>query len=108
MSEDQANDEAGGMFWNTPELIEKLLPYLDPSSTKCLAEAHDLTQETLLRDLVWSKLVRRAFPFSNNTRWGEEGELEVETSKAEILKMAANPKSLSARTPACDLRKVSS
>ena len=98
MSEDQANDEAGGMFWNTPELIEKLLPYLDPSSTKCLAEAHDLTQETLLRDLDWSKLVRRAFPFSNNTRWGEEGELEVVTRKAralaEILKMAANPKSL--------------
>ena len=112
MSEDQANDEAGGMFWNTPELIEKLLPYLDPSSTKCLAEAHDLTQETLLRDLVWSKLVRRAFPYSNNTRWGEEGELEVVTRKAralaEILKMAANPKSLSAGTPACDLREVSS
>ena len=97
MSEDPANDEARGKFWNTPELIRTLLPYLDPSSTKCLAEAHDLTQETLLRDLIWSKLIRRAFPYSNNTHWGE-GKLEVETTKAralaQILKMAANPKSL--------------
>ena len=97
MSEDPANDEARGKFWNTPELIRTLLPYLDPSSTKCLAEAHDLTQETLLRDLDWSKLVRRAFPPSKNTRWNE-GKLEVETPKAralaEILKMAPKSKSL--------------
>ena len=45
MSEDQANVDAGP-FWNTPELIEDLLPFLDPDSTKCLAEAHDLTART--------------------------------------------------------------
>ena len=45
MSEDQANVDASP-FWNTPELIEELLPFLDPDSTKCLAEAHDLTART--------------------------------------------------------------
>ena len=45
MSEYQANVGAS-TFWNTPELIEELLPFLDPDSTKCLAEAHDLTART--------------------------------------------------------------
>ena len=88
------------MFWNTPELIERLLPYLDAESTKCLAEAHDLTQETLLtRDSIWNKLLRRTFPYSKNTRWDED-KLEEETLMpkarllAQILKMASDPKSL--------------
>ena len=65
MSEDQANVDASP-FWNTPELIEELLPFL----TKCLAETHDLIHATLLRDVVLRKLVRRAFPSSKNTRIG--------------------------------------
>ena len=88
------------MFWNTPELIERLLPYLDAESTKCLAEAHDLTQETLLtRDSIWNKLLRRTFSYSKNTRWDEE-KVEEETLMpkarllAQILKMASDPKSL--------------
>ena len=97
MSEDEVNDEAVWKFWKTRELIEKLLLYLDPISTRCLAEAHDLTQKTLLRGLVWSKLLRRAFPHSWDPYW-DEGKLEEETPKAralaEILKMSATPKSL--------------
>ena len=107
MSQDQEDACALWKFWNTPELIEKLLPYLDTNSTKCLAEAHDLTQETLQRDSVWHKLVRRTFPPFTDP-WGgvnlwHEGELEKEVllpskrlkarALAELLKMANYPKS---------------
>ena len=103
MSQDQVYVDATEMFWKTPELIEKLLPYLNPSSTKCLAEAHDLTEETLLRDSVWNKLLRRTFPCTQNTHWDEAKFVEetLVPSKgpnaralAEILKMAADPKFL--------------
>ena len=46
MSQDQEDTDALWKFWNTPELIEKLLSYLNAAATKCLAEAHNLTQET--------------------------------------------------------------
>ena len=81
---------------------------------KCLAVAHDLTQETLLRDFIWIKLVRRTFPPSSRgarahvgvgpcDHWNlepvEEEMLmptEVERARvlAQILKKAGKPKSL--------------
>ena len=81
---------------------------------KCLAVAHDLTQETLLRDFIWIKLVRRTFPLSSRgarahvgvgtyDHWNlepvEEEMLmptEVERARvlAQILKKAGKPKSL--------------
>ena len=113
MSEDQRFLGPCEKFWNTPELLEKLLPYLDAASTKCLAVAHDLTQETLLRDFIWIKLVRRTFPpssrdarahvglgtYEENLEPVEEEMLmptEVERARvlAQILKKAGKPKSL--------------
>ena len=38
-------DGAEMKFWRTPELVEKLLTFLDAGSTKLLAEAHHLTLE---------------------------------------------------------------
>ena len=40
-------DSAERKFWRTPELVEKLLTFLDPGSTKLLAESHDLTLQIL-------------------------------------------------------------
>ena len=40
-------DSAEWKFWRTPELVEKLLTFLDAGSTKLLAESHDLTLEIL-------------------------------------------------------------
>ena len=53
-------------FWGLPEMVEKLLPFLDPASTKELAEAHDLTLQMLGKADIWEKLIKRAF---NNTTW---------------------------------------
>ena len=34
-AQNQGYVDARGKFWETPELIQMLLPYLDPGSTKC-------------------------------------------------------------------------
>ena len=56
------DDTALGKFWETPELVEKLLPYLDLNSTKQLAESHKLTRKILKKDLSWNKLLQRFLP----------------------------------------------
>ena len=50
-------------FWETPELIEKLLPNLDLKSTVCLARTHVMTQNILQRRCIWNKLIRRSCLF---------------------------------------------
>ena len=55
--------QASVKFWETPELIEKLLPYLDLKSTVRLAQTHEMTQNILQRRCIWNKLVRRSCPF---------------------------------------------
>ena len=55
--------QASVKFWETPELIEKLLPYLDLKSTVCLAQTHVMTQNILEGRCIWNKLVRRSCPF---------------------------------------------
>ena len=49
-------------FWATPELVEKLLPYLDLNSTKHLAESHQLMRKILKKELTWNKLIQRFLP----------------------------------------------
>ena len=50
------------MFCATPELMEKLLLFLDAVSTWNLAEAHDLTFNILGKAFSWDKLVKRMLP----------------------------------------------
>ena len=52
--------EAEGKFWETPELAEKILPFLSLEATKRLAQAHKLTRTILQGELAWSKLMRRS------------------------------------------------
>ena len=51
--------EAARMFFETPELVEKLLPFLDLKSTLHLARTHVLTQNILAGSRIWNKLIRR-------------------------------------------------
>ena len=50
------------MFCATPELMQKLLLFLDAVSTWNLAEAHDLTFKILGKAFSWDKLVKRMLP----------------------------------------------
>ena len=49
-------------FWETSELVETLLPYLDLTSTKLLAESHKLTRQMLRKAFIWKKLIQRKLP----------------------------------------------
>ena len=76
-------------FWGLPEMVEKLLPFLDPASTKELARTHDLTLQMLGKADIWEKMIRRAY---NNTTLadrahiaGDHPELAAEKSKALAL-----------------------
>ena len=46
-------------FWETPELIAKLLTFLDLPSTLRLAKCHQLTQDVIQGSWVWNKLIKR-------------------------------------------------
>ena len=48
-------------FWGTPELVEKLITFLDLESIKQLAKSHKLTRQILGKNLVWNQLIRRIF-----------------------------------------------
>ena len=56
---------AMGKFWETPELVEKLLPYLDLITTKLLAESHKLTRKILKKAFNWNKLIQRILPLED-------------------------------------------
>ena len=49
-------------MWQTPELVEGLLPFLDPASTLELALAHKKTRSILKGSRVWKHLIKRSSP----------------------------------------------
>ena len=48
------------MFLRLPELVEKLLVFLDTKSTLCLAIAHPFAREVLQNQVTWRKLLKRS------------------------------------------------
>ena len=54
--------EAEQKVWQTPELVEGLLPFLDPASTLELALAHKKTRTILKGSRVWKRLIKRCSP----------------------------------------------
>ena len=82
-------------FWKMPELVTKLVSFLDGQSTLVLAQAHQLTLEVVQQPFVWNQLVRRSYPYSD---WPVE-EADVLRKRAEvmvlvqILKLAGDEKS---------------
>ena len=59
-------DEAMEKFWETPELVEMLLPFLDAKTILKLAQSHLLNIQILQGSLVWNKLIRRTVPSDQN------------------------------------------
>ena len=57
--------EASKKFWRSPELVEKLLPFLDLETTLNLARTHKMTRDILQKSYIWNKLVRRSCPYIN-------------------------------------------
>ena len=55
--------EAARTSWETPELVEKLLPFLDLEFTLHLAQTHELTQDILQGSCIWNKLIRLEVSF---------------------------------------------
>ena len=84
-------------FWETPELVEKLLPFLDPESTLNLAQIQDKVPSVLQGALIWYQFIRRASPFTNEgigllrrDRWEQMNTGAVKCLVA-ILKLMKNP-----------------
>ena len=58
------SESAEKMFWQTRELVDKLVPFLDVESVSRLAEAHHLTAQVLQdTSRTWKKLVERSCPY---------------------------------------------
>ena len=60
--------EAEQKFWQTPELVQGLLPYLDLESTLRLAQTHKKTQSILQGSRVWTNLIKRSSPLNQLDR----------------------------------------
>ena len=78
-----SGNEAEKKFWKTPELVESLLPFLDPPSILELAQAHPLTVGILEGNSTWNRFIRRSCPFpppnlqTTHYRFDEETEQKV-------------------------------
>ena len=79
-------------FWGTPELVENLLPFLDPESVLNLAKCHDLTLNILQGSHNWKKLVKRSCPDDPGDEYQDETERNIKTVRnlAGILKLMKN------------------
>ena len=49
--------------WAMPELVEKILPFLDPESILSLARSEVMDRNILQGTHVWNMLIRRSYPF---------------------------------------------
>ena len=85
-----AGEAAERKFWRMPELVERLLMFLDTSSTSRLAKVHPLTREILQGRLGWSKLLRKSFPCKTIIH-SEQDRVEIQ-HLTQILKNMENPK----------------
>ena len=83
-------------FWGTPELVESLLPFLDPESVLNLAKCHDLTLNILQGSHNWRKLVKRSCPDDPGNEYQDETErnIKIVRNLAEILKLMKNQEKL--------------
>ena len=85
-------EDAKTKFWRTPELVERLMPFLDAQSTLALVKALPLALEVIQRKFMWIKLVRRVCPFDTDDGVAEFEETLADDRRkvmplVEILKM---------------------
>ena len=83
-------------FWGTPELLESLLPFLDPESVLNLVKCHDLTLNILQGSHNWKKLVKRSCPDDPGNEYQDEMETNIKIVRnlAGILKLMKNQEKL--------------
>ena len=87
--------ESEKMFWRTPELVDKLMTFLDGQSTLALVKALPMALEIIKGKSAWIKLVRRVCPYDIDDVCDSVAEWEEELAKerkdvmnlVEILKM---------------------
>ena len=91
----EAPFNAATKFWGCPELVEKLLTFLDVQSTLNLARVHPLTIAILKAGPTWRKLVKRTCRVNDTDDWAafEEQRIEVQ-HLVEISSLMGNPKPL--------------
>ena len=58
--------EAEKKFWRTPELVDRLMPFLDGQSTLSLVKALPLALAIVKGKSSWIKLVKRVCPNETN------------------------------------------
>ena len=78
-------NKAGQKFWGTPELVEKILPFLDLTSTLSLVQSKVMSRKILQGGIVWNRLIRRSSPLD---------ELAVVAKLVQILKLMKEPTTL--------------
>ena len=89
--------EAEKKFWETRELVEMLLPFLDPESTLNLAQNQDKVPGVLQGPLIWYQFIRRASPFTDEgiglLRRDRREQMNIDAVKClvAILKLMKNP-----------------
>ena len=91
--------EAEKKFWLTRELVEKLLPFLDPESTLNLAQSREEVPGILQAPLIWNQFIRRASLFTyegpllfpNGFHRRKQINMGVVKSLVAILKLMKNP-----------------
>ena len=64
MSKEDPN-AARTIFWRTPELVERVVDFLDVESAPVLAQCHELALKVVQRPSVWNKLIRQSGLQSN-------------------------------------------
>ena len=55
-----SSQDAERKFWETTELIELMLPYLDSKATMILAQNHEKTLNILKGSVAWIKMIRQS------------------------------------------------
>ena len=76
--------EAEKKFWKTPEVVEKLLPFLDPESTLNLARSTDKVPGILQGPHVWNLFISPACP-----PW--QIDIDVVRCLVRIMRLMKNP-----------------
>ena len=93
-----SGNEAEKTFWRTPELVEGLLPFLDPPAILELGKVHPLTIGVIQGKHNWTRFIGRSCPYPPANRPydlpSEEG-LEQKLTELEpisgILQLMGNP-----------------
>ena len=79
-----SSQDAVRKFWETTELIEHMLPYLDSKATMVLAQNHEKTLNILKGSVAWNKMIRRSCP------WKGKGIGKVEEGMQEKINVMKN------------------